>query len=113
MRCYSKILDHIGGWGRYQILLLFIALPFSMAMSFVGLTPTLLLYTPDHRCANRTGTILRWQSGEELLTRYGPNRPAADIGGNGRSDILVKWMDICEDEFRSQTTYATMFVWTL
>ena len=58
--CYSQILKHIGGWGRYQIILMVIAIPFAMAISFVGLTLTLLLYTPDHQCANKSGTVLWW-----------------------------------------------------
>ena len=74
---HIKILGHIGGWGRYQILLMFIALPFSMAMSFVGLTPTLLLYTPDHRCANASGMILWFNlilmySNYRIVSTFGP-----------------------------------------
>ena len=27
------------------------------------------------------------------MTRSGPNRPAADIDGNGGGDFLMKWME--------------------
>ena len=52
---FEDILDHVGGWSRYQAILLLTSLPFSMIMAYVVYTPVLYLYTPEFRCADRSG----------------------------------------------------------
>ena len=52
---FDDVLEHVGGWGRYQMLLLVVSLPFSMLLAYAGYTPVLYLYTPDHVCADKQG----------------------------------------------------------
>ncbi len=36
---FEDILDHVGGWSRYQAILLLTSIPFTMIMSYVVYTP--------------------------------------------------------------------------
>jgi hypothetical protein len=46
IRDFDDILDHIGGWSRYQLILMFMSLPFAMLLAYSTYTPVLFLYTP-------------------------------------------------------------------
>jgi hypothetical protein len=47
IRDFDDILDHIRGWSRYQLILMFISLPFAMMiLAYSTYTPVLFLYTP-------------------------------------------------------------------
>ena len=47
---FEDILGHVGGWGRYQLILLFLFFPCTMMLAHVTYTPVLILYTPEHHC---------------------------------------------------------------
>jgi hypothetical protein len=47
---FDDILEHVGGWGKYQMVLLLVSLPFAMLLAYGGYTPVLFLYTPVHYC---------------------------------------------------------------
>ena len=47
---FEALLDHIGGWGKFQIRLTAIFVYFTFFLAYVGYTPILYLYTPDHWC---------------------------------------------------------------
>ena len=47
---FEELLDHIGGWGKFQIRLTAIFVYFTFFLAYVGYTPILYLYTPDHWC---------------------------------------------------------------
>jgi hypothetical protein len=46
---FDDILTHVGGWGRYQKVLLLGSFLFTMILAYVQLTSVLFLYTPEHR----------------------------------------------------------------
>ena len=48
---FEDVLGHVGGWGRYQLTLLAISMPFTVFLSYVAYSPILFLYVPDHWCA--------------------------------------------------------------
>lgn len=48
---FEDVLGYVGGWGRYQITLLVISMPFTVFLSYVAYSPILFLYVPDHWCA--------------------------------------------------------------
>ena len=54
---FDDILNHVGGWNRYQATLLVISFPFAFIMGYVYFTPVLMLYTPEHRCANASQAV--------------------------------------------------------
>ena len=47
---FEELLDHIGGWGKFQIRLTAIFVYFTFFLAYVGYTPILYLYTPEHWC---------------------------------------------------------------
>lgn len=47
---FEDILNHVGGWSRYQCLLLCFFFPFTLFLSYVAYSPILFLYVPDHWC---------------------------------------------------------------
>ena len=47
---FDDILEHVGGWGRFQHLLALIFCPFVMFYGYINLSPILLLFTPPHWC---------------------------------------------------------------
>jgi hypothetical protein len=47
---FDDILDHVDGWGRFQIRLLLVFIPFTFFLAYVGYAPILYLYVPDHWC---------------------------------------------------------------
>lgn len=47
---FDDMLDHVGGWGKFQIRLLLIFVPFTFFLAYVGYAPILFLYVPDHWC---------------------------------------------------------------
>ena len=47
---FEELLDHIGGWGKFQIRLTVIFVYFTFFLAYVGYTPILYLYTPEHWC---------------------------------------------------------------
>ena len=47
---FEELLDHIGGWGNFQIRLTAIFVYFTFFLAYVGYTPILYLYTPEHWC---------------------------------------------------------------
>ena len=47
---FEGILDHIGGWGRYQTRLLVLLFPSTLFLSYVAYSPVLILHAPDHWC---------------------------------------------------------------
>ena len=44
------MLVHIGGWGKFQIRLLMVCIPFTFVLAYVGYAPILFLFVPDHWC---------------------------------------------------------------
>ncbi len=48
---FDSVLRLTGGWGRYQVRLLLLLLPFTFFLSYVAYSPVLFLYVPDdHGC---------------------------------------------------------------
>jgi len=47
---FDDLLLHIGGWGRFQITLLVMLIQFTFFLAYVGYSPILYLYVPDHWC---------------------------------------------------------------
>jgi len=47
---FDELLTHIGGWGKFQIKLLIIFVQFTFFLAYVGYSPILYLYVPDHWC---------------------------------------------------------------
>ena len=47
---FEELLNHIGGWGKFQIRLTAVFVYFTFFLAYVGYTPILYLYTPDHWC---------------------------------------------------------------
>ena len=50
MKDFDDILKHVGGWGRFQYLLVIIFFPFNIFLGYVYLSPILTLFTPPHWC---------------------------------------------------------------
>ena len=50
MEEFDDIFPYIGGWGRFQILLGVMFLPFNFFMGYTMYSPILTLYTPPHWC---------------------------------------------------------------
>ena len=48
---FEDVLNHVGGWGRYQKSQLIIFLPLTVILAYVCYSPILFLYTPDHWCS--------------------------------------------------------------
>ena len=68
MRGFDEILEHIGGWSRYQAILLLLCIPFATLMAYATYTPVLFLHTPNHACAQPRGTLDDQQCG---VTSFG------------------------------------------
>ena len=47
---FEEVLCHVGGWGRYQIGLLFFFFAFCAFTAYITYAPVLFLYVPDHWC---------------------------------------------------------------
>jgi len=47
---FDDIFFYIGGWGRFQILLTLIFMPFNVFLGYTYLSPILTSYTPPHWC---------------------------------------------------------------
>ncbi len=47
---FDDLLGHINGWGKFQIKLLILFIQFTFFLAYVGYSPILYLYTPDHWC---------------------------------------------------------------
>ena len=47
---FEEVLSHVGGWGRYQIVLLFFFFAFCAFTAYIIYAPVLFLYVPDHWC---------------------------------------------------------------
>ena len=74
---FEELLDHIGGWGNFQIRLTAIFVYFTFFLAYVGYTPILYLYTPDHWCKIPEGI------GEQLIDLM-PN-----ISEKSLMDVLI------------------------
>ena len=48
---FDELLNYIGGWGKFQITLLNTMIQFTFFLAYVGYSPILYLYTPDHWCS--------------------------------------------------------------
>ena len=48
---FDEILEHVGGWGKFQLKLLGIFIVSAFILGYVGYAPILYLYVPDHWCA--------------------------------------------------------------
>merc|ERR1712109_119351 len=48
---FDELLNHIGGWGKFQITLLVMMIQFTFFLAYVGYSPILYLYVPDHWCS--------------------------------------------------------------
>jgi len=48
---FDELLNYIGGWGRFQITLLVMMIQFTFFLAYVGYSPILYLYVPDHWCS--------------------------------------------------------------
>jgi len=47
---FDELLNHIGGWGKFQITLLVMMIQFTFFLAYVGYSPILYLHVPDHWC---------------------------------------------------------------
>ena len=48
---FDDMLVHIGGWGKFQIRLLMVCIPFTFVLAYVGYAPILFLFVPpDYWC---------------------------------------------------------------
>ena len=47
---FDDLFPYIGGWGRFQIQLGCVSLPFFIFMGYLLYSPILTLYTPPHWC---------------------------------------------------------------
>ena len=48
---FDDILEHVGGWGRFQYITTLVFFLFNIFLGYVYLSPILTLYTPPHWCA--------------------------------------------------------------
>ena len=48
---FDDILDHVGGWGRFQYQITVVNLLFNMFLGYVYYSPILTVFTPPHWCA--------------------------------------------------------------
>ena len=51
LRDFEDVLGHIGGWGRYQKILLLFFIIFCAFDAYIMYVPVLFLYIPDHWCS--------------------------------------------------------------
>ena len=47
---FDDILEHVGGWGRFQYFTTLVFFLFNMFLGYVYLSPIITLYTPPHSC---------------------------------------------------------------
>ena len=47
---FEEVLSYVGGWGRYQFILLLFFFAFCAIDAYVVYSPVLFLYVPDHWC---------------------------------------------------------------
>ena len=47
---FDDILDHVGGWGRFQYFTTLVFFLFNVFLGYVYLSPIITLYTPPHSC---------------------------------------------------------------
>ncbi len=47
---FDDILSYVGGWGRYQKVLILALLPTYVFLAYALYSPILFLFTPDHWC---------------------------------------------------------------
>ena len=62
---FDDILEHVGGWGRFQYLTTLVFFLFNIFLGYVHLSPIITLYTPPHNCrvpqlANMSMEERRW-----------------------------------------------------
>ena len=47
---FDDILEHVGGWGRFQYFTTLVFFLFNVFLGYVYLSPIITLYTPPHSC---------------------------------------------------------------
>ena len=47
---FDDILEHVGGWGRFQYFTTLVFFLFNIFLGYVHLSPIITLYTPPHNC---------------------------------------------------------------
>ena len=50
LKDFEEVLSHVGGWGCYQMILLFFFFIFCAFTAYVTYIPVIFLYVPDHWC---------------------------------------------------------------
>ncbi len=78
---FDDVLDYVGGWGRYQKLLLVGSFMFTVILAYVQLTAILFLYTPEHICRPRPE---EGGDGGGSVTYTGPTAPYASSNNSVR-----------------------------
>ena len=48
---FDDILEHVGGWGRFQYFTTLVFFLFNMFLGYVYYSPILTVFTPPHWCA--------------------------------------------------------------
>ena len=107
---FDDILEHVGGWNRYQAILLVISFPFAFIYGYVYFTPVLMLYVPDHRCANASQTTGQCQmysgKGHLMDCQYGYEYDTMGLFKTAITDY--DW--VCDNDWIPPFTQAMFFL---
>jgi len=94
MKDFDDVLQHVGGWGPFQYLLVLIFFPFNIFLGYVYLSPILTVFTPPHWCKVPDLMNLTREERKHLAI---PQDLTAVGGYSQCTQYLVDWTNISID----------------
>ena len=91
MKDFDDVLQHVGGWGPFQYLLVLIFFPFNIFLGYVYLSPILTVFTPPHWC--KVPDLMNLTREERKLLAIPQDLTA--VGGYSQcTQYLVDWTNV-------------------
>ena len=85
---FDDILEHVGGWGRFQYFTTLVFFLFNVFLGYVYLSPIITLYTPPHSCRVPALANTSLADRRRLAIPPDPDTPS-QCGHGAECDVLL------------------------